>query len=102
MTELVVLRAADEASLLAEISRIAGVLDRVPDVPLADVAYTCSLTRGASALSIIADEFRRKFIQTGIQLLRELLPFYLNERAFFGQHSVVCSDSIAAVLFNFL
>ena len=56
MTELVVLRAADESALLAEISRIAAFLDRVPDVPLADVAYTCSLTRGASALSIIADD----------------------------------------------
>ena len=54
MTELVVLRAADEAALLAEISRIAAFLDRVPDVPLADVAYTCSLTRGASALPTFA------------------------------------------------
>ena len=55
MTELVVLRAADDAALVAEISRLVGFLDRVPDVPLVDVAYTCSLTRGPSALSIIAD-----------------------------------------------
>ena len=55
MTELVVLRAADDAALVAEISRLVGFLDRVPDVPLVDVAYTCSLTSGPNALSIIAD-----------------------------------------------
>ena len=55
MTELVVLRAADDVGLVSEISRLVGFLDRVPDVPLVDVAYTCSLTRGPSALSIIAD-----------------------------------------------
>ena len=55
MTELVVLRAADDTALVEEVSRLVGFLDRVPDVPLVDVAYTCSLTRGPSALSIIAD-----------------------------------------------
>ncbi len=55
MTELVVLRAADDADLVTEITRLIGFLDRVPDVPLANVAYTCSLTSGPSAISIIAD-----------------------------------------------
>ena len=56
MTELVVVRAADEASLAAEIHRLVGFLDRVPNMPLADVAYTCSLTQGARALALIADD----------------------------------------------
>ena len=54
-TELVVLRAADDAALVAEMSRLVGFLDRVPDVRLVDVAYTCSLSRGPSAIAIIAD-----------------------------------------------
>ena len=40
MTELVVVSAADEAALLAEIARLVAFLDRVPDVPFLDVAYT--------------------------------------------------------------
>ena len=58
MTELVVIRAADDAALVAEIGRLAGFLDRVPDVPLADVAYTCSLTAGPSAIAVIADSIQ--------------------------------------------
>ena len=38
MTELVVVSAADEAALLAEIARLVAFLDRVPDVPFLDVA----------------------------------------------------------------
>ena len=54
MTELVVVSAADEAALLAEIARLVAFLDRVPDVPFLDVAYTCSLTRGPARLAVIA------------------------------------------------
>ena len=56
MTELVLVSAADEASLVAEVNRLVGFLDRVPDVALADVAYTCSLRRGARTLAIIASD----------------------------------------------
>ena len=56
MTELVLVRAADEPSLVAEVNRLIGFLDRVPDVSLADVAYTCSLRRGARTLAIIASD----------------------------------------------
>ncbi len=56
MTELVVVSAADEAALLAEIGRLVAFLDRVPDVPFLDVAYTCSLTRGPARLAVIADD----------------------------------------------
>ena len=51
MTELVVLRAEDEAQLIAEILRVVAFLNRVPNVQLIDVAYTCSLTRGEAAPS---------------------------------------------------
>lgn len=55
MTELVILRAADEAALVAEMGRVIGFLDRVPEAPLADVAYTCSLTTGDATIAIVSD-----------------------------------------------
>ncbi len=55
MTELVILRAADEAALVAEMTRAIGFLDRVPEVSLTDVAYTCSLTTGAATIAIVAE-----------------------------------------------
>ena len=51
--ELVLMSAADDESLVAEISRLVAFLDRMPDVPLADVAYTCSLSRGAAVLALV-------------------------------------------------
>ena len=51
--ELVLVSAADDASLLVEISRLVAFLDRLPDVPLADVAYTCSLTSGSAVLALV-------------------------------------------------
>ena len=52
-SELVLVSAVDDASLVDEISRIVAFLDRIPDVPLADVAYTCSLTSGAAVLALV-------------------------------------------------
>ncbi len=63
-TELVVLSAADVASLVAEAARLVTFIDRIPDVSLLDVAYTCSLTKGPSVLAIVA---------TGVQDLRSRL-----------------------------
>jgi len=56
MTELVLLRAADEATLIAEMNRLVDFLNRVPDVQLQDVAYTCSLTSGSSSIAVIAQD----------------------------------------------
>lgn len=56
MTELVLVRAADETALVAELTRLVAFLDRVPEVALADVAYTCSLKAGACVLAVIADD----------------------------------------------
>ena len=53
MTELVILRGADEAGLVAEIDRLVAYLDRFPEVRLVDVAYTCAFTRGESVLSLV-------------------------------------------------
>ena len=55
MSELVLVRAADDAALIGEIRRLIGFLDRVPDASLADIAYTCALSSGGSVVSIIAD-----------------------------------------------
>ena len=52
-TELVVVSAKDDYELASEASRIVAYLDRVPDVPLVDVAYTCSLTHGAAVLALV-------------------------------------------------
>ena len=56
MTELVIVSAASETALVEEMRRVVAFLDRVPDVPLADVAYTCSLTRGACAISLVVSD----------------------------------------------
>lgn len=56
MSELVIVRAESEEALVREMKRIVGFLDRVPNVPLADVAYTCAQTEGASAIAVIADD----------------------------------------------
>src|SRR5574344_2941863 len=52
-TELVFVSAPDEPALVAEIGRIIGFIDRVPDVPLADVAYTCAVLRGEAVLALV-------------------------------------------------
>ena len=54
MSELVIVRAADESGLVRELRRIVGYIDRVPAVALRDIAYTCSLGEGDSVLSAIA------------------------------------------------
>lgn len=56
MTELVLIRAADESSLVVELARLIAFLDRVPEVALLDVAYTCALGRGECVLAVIADD----------------------------------------------
>ena len=56
MSELVTVRAESDEKLVGEMARLVGFLDRVPDVPLLDVAYTCSRMRGESVVAIIADD----------------------------------------------
>ena len=56
MTELVLIRAADESSLVVELARLIAFLDRVPEVALLDVAYTCALGGGECVLAVIADD----------------------------------------------
>lgn len=63
-TELVFVSAPDEPALVAEIGRIIGFIDRVPDVPLADVAYTCAVLRGEAVLALVV---------SSVQELRERL-----------------------------
>jgi len=52
-SELVLVSAADDEALVAEISRLVAFLDRLPDAPLADVAYTCSLMSGPAVLALV-------------------------------------------------
>ena len=56
MTELVVIRAANDECLAAEIARVAAFLARAPSVSLADVACTCAKMVGPSAISVIAED----------------------------------------------
>ena len=56
MSELVTVRAESDEKLVREMTRLVGFLDRVPDVPLIDVAYTCSRMQGESVVAIIADD----------------------------------------------
>ncbi len=55
-TELVVVSAADAAALVAEMKRLALFIDRMPDLSLLDIAYTCSLTSGPSVIAFIASD----------------------------------------------
>ena len=56
MSELVAVRAESDEKLVMEMTRLVGFLNRVPDVRLIDVAYTCSRMRGDSVVAIIADD----------------------------------------------
>ena len=56
MSELVTVRAESDEKLVREMTRLVGFLDRVPDVSLIDVAYTCSRLKGESVIAIIADD----------------------------------------------
>lgn len=57
-TELTLVSAADGAALAAEIERIVEFIDRVPEVALADIAYTCSLAKGPARLAVVASSAR--------------------------------------------
>lgn len=62
-SEIVVVRAADAASLSAEAERLSNFLEQAPSVSLKDVAYTCSFMQGASAVAFVAqsvDELRSR------------------------------------------
>ena len=56
MTQLVLIRAADDAALVAELDRVVGFLDRVPGVSLVDVACTCSKSVGDARIAVIAED----------------------------------------------
>lgn len=52
-TRLVIISAGSDAELLAKMRELIAFLDRVSDVRLADVAYTCSLEKGNSRIAIV-------------------------------------------------
>ena len=56
MAELVIVSAADEPALQEEMTRLVAFLDRVPEVSLLDVAYTCSLTKGPCAIALVVKD----------------------------------------------
>ena len=56
MTELVLVSAADEPSLVKEMERVVAYIDRFPDASLTDVAYTCSLNHGDSVIAFIVND----------------------------------------------
>ncbi len=65
MTELTIISAANEKALIAEMKRIVAFIDRVGEVRLVDIAATCMVSRGDSAIAIIAQdviEFRSRLV----------------------------------------
>ncbi len=54
LTELVVLSAENDEMLLDEARKVVAFLERVSDVSLADVAFTCAQMRGPARLAIVA------------------------------------------------
>lgn len=91
--ELVVVSAADDDALVAEISRLVSFLDRIRDVPLADVAYTCSLAKGPARVAVIATTVQdlrsrlasaRDRIASGVQRLRDKSGTYYSREPLLG------------------
>lgn len=58
MSELVVIRAENDQELEAEINRLIGYIDRVPDARLVDVAYTAQYLKGESVITLIAENLQ--------------------------------------------
>ena len=84
-SELVVLSAPDEAALVAEISRFATFIDRIPDARLVDIAYTASLTKGRAVLAIVA---------SSAQDLRDLtLKIYTKAADHAAAHGIIIADT---------
>ena len=55
MSELVIVRAADTAALVEEMTRISSYIDRTPSTSLLDVACTCARGEGDSVIAFVAD-----------------------------------------------
>ena len=79
-TELVAISAADNEALADELKRVIAFLDRVRDVSLSDIAYTCSLMKGPARIATIASnvqELRSRLasaldrMQSGAQKIRD-------------------------------
>ena len=54
MTELVLISAPDETSLVTEMKRVVAYIDRFPDAKLVNLAYTCALVHECCAIAVIA------------------------------------------------
>jgi phosphopantetheine--protein transferase-like protein len=69
--ELVLVCAADDEALAAEALRIAAYIDRVPDAPLVDVAYTCALSPGDAVLALVVSsvhELRERLVSAAARI----------------------------------
>ena len=93
MTELVLVSADGDDALVREIRRLAAFIDRVPDVPLVDIAYTCSLARGTSVAAFIAPDtatLRGRLlsaaarIESGVPRIRDRIGVYFFRRHLLG------------------
>ena len=95
MTELVLISDADERGLVAEMSRVIGFIDRVPEATLADIALTCSLTLGESVIAIVASSTadlrarlvsaRNRLAAGGVDRLRDKSGTYYFRRHLLGE-----------------
>ena len=52
-SEIVLVRAADNETLVRDVERLCAFLDQAPSAPLKDVAFTCSLTQGPAAVAVV-------------------------------------------------
>ena len=70
MSELVIVRAEDTRSLVEEMERVAGCIDRVPSASLLDVAYTCAKSAGESVIAFVADSLHDLRTRLGSAITR--------------------------------
>ena len=70
-TTLVVISAADPQALVAEMKRVVAYIDRIQDIALVDLAYTCSLSAGKSVIALVVSDIPslRSRLETAISRL---------------------------------
>lgn len=102
LTELVVVSAESDEALVAEARRIAAFLERVSDVSLVDVAYTCSRTHGPSRLAVVASssgELRSRLTAAATRIASGAARIRDKSGTYYERERLLAGDSGAKLAF---
>lgn len=104
LTELVIISADDDAGLVTEAQRIATFLERVSDVSLADVAYTCARKKGASRLAVVAsspNDLRARLTAAATRISSGVARIRDKSGTYFERERLLAEGSNAKLAFVF-